>query len=110
MRHPSKTRAVILQLVIHLTTIVSRKTPLDGRLEIPESLANRLADSDQALRVVVGGEETVARLEEMACTCAKAGGNHTHHFLVADDLKSLPGGATAHLTIDIDQGIIGIDT
>jgi hypothetical protein len=99
----------VIKTLIHLTTIVSRKTPLDGRLEIPESLAVRLGDIDHSLTVQVKGEVVPGVLEDMACTCNKAGGNHTHHFLVAEQLKSLPAGAAARLTVDIDQGVVGVD-
>ena len=54
-------------------TVVSRKTPLDGRLEIPGSLADRLASTGEPLSVVVLGEEETVQLDEMACTCSKAG-------------------------------------
>jgi hypothetical protein len=96
--------------MIHLTTIVSRKTPLDGRLEIPESLAVRLSELEMPIHVLLAGEETVASVEGMACTCAKAGGSHHHHFLAADVLKSLPAGAQARLTIDIDEGVVSIES
>lgn len=95
--------------MIHLEAIVSRKTPIDGRFEIPESLALRLADLNEPLRIQMHGEEAQAGVEDMACTCAKAGGNHHHHFISAELLKSLPAGANARLTIDIDQGTISID-
>lgn len=96
--------------MIHLEALVSRKTPLDGRLEIPESLAARLTDLIEPLRIRVNGQEVAAGIEDMACTCAKAGGNHHHHFLVAESLKSLPAGANARLTIDIDHGVVEIET
>ena len=61
-----------------LQTIVSRKTPLDGRLEIPESLADRLASTGEPLSVVVLGEEEPVQIEEMSCTCAKAAASGAH--------------------------------
>lgn len=95
--------------MLHVTTIVSRKTPLDGRLEIPASLADRLSSPGAELVVSLGGDESPARLEVMACMCAKgAGANHHHHFLAAESLTSLPAGATVNLSVDVDEGRIGI--
>lgn len=97
--------------MLHLQTIVSRKTPLDGRLEIPESLAGRLASAKAPLRVSLVGIEAPAQLEEMTCTCAKgAGDNHRHHFLVAEALKGLSGGANINLAVDVDEGLIRIES
>jgi hypothetical protein len=98
--------------MLHLKTVVSRKTPLDGRLEIPESLARRLSSNDVALTVSLQGADVPARVEEMACTCAKGGaaGNHIHHFLASDRLKSLQAGANVSLDVDVDRGMINIES
>ena len=96
--------------MLHLQVVVSRKTPLDGRLEIPESLAHRLLTSDEPLILSIPGVQADVRVEEMPCTCAKgAGGNHIHHFLAADALKSLPAGANVNLVIDVDEGSVRIE-
>jgi hypothetical protein len=96
--------------LLHLTTVVSRKTPLDGRLEIPEELAYRLSSADTPLAISLHGEESLAHVEQMACTCAKgAGTNHVHRFLSSDILKSLPAGANVDLAVDVDQGLIRIE-
>lgn len=96
--------------MLHLQVVVSRKTALDGRLEIPESLARRLTDSEIQLRISIPGGETDVRVEEMACTCLKgAGGNHLHHFLAADALKALPAGANVNLAVDVDEGMVRIE-
>jgi hypothetical protein len=96
--------------LLRLKTIVSRKTPLDGRLEIPEGLAHRLSSVEVPLAVLLDGEETVVHVDELACTCAKgAGGNHVHRFLSSDVLKSLPAGAKVELTVDVDEGLIRIE-
>src|SRR5688572_12087039 len=98
------------EAVLLLQTVVSRKTPLDGRLEIPESLAGRLASTGEPLSVVVGGEEEPVQIEEMSCTCAKAaGGAHVHSFLSSEILKALPVGANVSLAVDVDQGVISIE-
>ena len=97
--------------VLLLQTVVSRKTPLDGRLEIPASLADRLASTGEPLSVVVGGEEEPVHLEEMSCTCAKAaaGAAHVHSFLSSEILKVLPVGANVSLAVDVDEGVISIE-
>lgn len=95
--------------MLHVTTVVSRKTPLDGRLEIPGSLADRLSSLGGELVISLGGEDSAARLEVMTCTCAKgAGANHQHHFLAAESLTALPAGATVNLSVDVDEGRVGI--
>jgi len=92
-------------------TVVSRKTPLDGRLEIPASLADRLSSTGEPLSIVVLGEEESVQLEEMSCTCAKAaaGGTHVHNFLSSEVLKSLPAGSNVSLAVDVDEGVITIE-
>ena len=96
--------------MITLSAIVSRKTPLDGRLEIPASLADRLSSSEQVLQLQVFGVEGAVSVEEMACTCSKAAGpNHVHSFLAGDILKSLPPNASVTLAVDLDRGVIRID-
>jgi hypothetical protein len=88
--------------------VVSRKTPLDGRLEILGSVADRLSDAGP-LTVLVGGLEEEGRVEEMACTCAKAGGAHTHHFISSPALMALTPGVSVSLSIDVDEGTVQID-
>lgn len=88
--------------------VVSRKTPLDGRLEILAAVADRLSDAGP-LTVLVGGLEEEGRVEEMACTCAKAGGSHTHHFISSPALMTLIPGANVSLTIDVDAGTVQVD-
>ena len=96
--------------MLHLQVVVSRKTALDGRLEIPESLAHRLTANEVPMTVSIPGGQADVRVEEMACTCAKgAGGNHIHHFLAADALKSLPAGANVNLVVDVVEGSVRIE-
>lgn len=117
MRHPQNaTRSILcaarcyFSRVLHLQAVVSRKTPADGRLEIPESLADRLSASENPLVVSLPGSEFDVRVEAMACTCAKgAGGNHRHYFLSAEALKALPPGANVNLVIDVDEGLVRIE-
>jgi hypothetical protein len=81
---------------------VSRKTQLDGKLEISPATANRLAAFGTALGVVAAGKRASARVEAMTCTCAKRSGEpHVHHFLESPILKSLTGGA--HVRLELEQ-------
>lgn len=95
--------------MLTFTTTVSRKTPLDGKLEIPASLADRLASSGSALSLSIAGDDEPVSVEAMACTCAKgAGSNHEHHFLVAESLRALAPESTVTLLVDFEEGRIEI--
>lgn len=95
-----------------VTTIVSRKTPLDGKLEIPAALANRLVSLEAPLTLSVGGDEHGVTVVEMACTCAKGGqaGQHVHHFLASDILRGLAPESNVSVAVDVDRGHIQIDS
>jgi hypothetical protein len=95
-----------------MTAIVSRKTPLDGRLEIPASLAERLASLETPLSVSIGDVDESAVVEEMPCTCGKAvsAGVHVHHFLASDLLKSLVPESNVSLAVDVDRGHVHIES
>lgn len=94
-----------------LKTVVSRKTPRDGRLEIPSSLADRLASAESPLVLSIGGFEQAAQVEAMPCTCAKSAttGKHVHHFLSSEILKSLPAEANVNVEVDVVRGHIQIE-
>lgn len=97
-------------MTLHVNATVSRKTPLDGRLEIPESLAHRLSDANGPLVVSLSGAESLVTVEAMACTCVKGqNGNHTHHFIAGEILKSLPSGANVSVAVDVDGGQVRIE-
>ena len=97
--------------MLTFTANVSRKTPLDGKLEIPSSVADRLLESGTPLSLVIAGGEDVASVEVMPCTCAKgAGSGHRHHFVVAESLKSLSPDSHVTLLIDVEDGRIEIDS
>lgn len=71
--------------------VVSRKTPMDGRLEVSEPAAEVLRRLPGGFTVVVRGRVDRGRVEAMACTCRRAASaGHTHHFVVAPVLKNLP--------------------
>jgi hypothetical protein len=63
------------------------------------------------LSVTVLGTDQPARLEEMACTCARATttGTHIHHFLSSEILKSLPADANVNMAVDVERGHILIN-
>ena len=81
---------------------MSRKTPLDGRLEISESTVAQLAPFGESFPVRTAHAEGDARLHAMTCTCAKsdATGQHVHHFLESDVLRALEPGASVRLEFD----------
>ena len=80
---------------------VSRKTPRDGRLEVTETTARRLAPFGATVAVDVGTQRGEASLESLACRCAKGegGGSHTHHFLQSSLFHSLRAGETVVLEL-----------
>ena len=75
----------------HELRTVSRKTPLDGRLEISEA-AMRVARAMPAeFALDVEGAAARARVTSLECRCGKAqaAGAHAHHFLESDALRAL---------------------
>jgi hypothetical protein len=87
-------------LIEHRT--VSRKTPLDGRLEISASTVAHLEPLGKTFRVHTAEGDGEARLHVMTCTCAKSGstGQHVHHFVESDVLRALEPGANVRLELD----------
>lgn len=87
-------------LIEHRT--VSRKTPLDGRLEISESTVAHLGPLGETFRVRTAHAEGSARLHAMTCACAKSGsaGQHVHHFVESDVLRALEPGERVRLELD----------
>jgi hypothetical protein len=82
--------------------IVSRKTPLDGRLEISESTAAQLEPLGETFRVHTAHGDGEARLHAMTCTCAKSesSGQHRHHFVESEVLRAMEPGAHVRLELD----------
>ena len=80
---------------------VSRKTPRDGRLEITEETARRLAVFGVSIPVEVDVQRGEGALEVMACQCEKGGGSagHTHHFVRSPLFESLDVGETIVLEL-----------
>ncbi|MFN8572895.1 MAG: hypothetical protein U0132_12680 [Gemmatimonadaceae bacterium] len=67
----------------------SRKTPADGRFEISGGTARRLAALDAPVEIFLDDLSGTGRLEELSCTCQKAGAPHAHHFLVCDLFRTM---------------------
>jgi len=87
-------------LIEHQT--VSRRTPLDGRLEISESAVAHLEPLGQTFPVRTAHGDGEARLHVMTCTCARSErtGQHVHHFVESNVLRALEPGARVRLELD----------
>lgn len=91
---------------------VSRKTPLDGRLEISAGVAARLGSLGTEFPVVAPGGEGTGRLESLACTCAKGatpGGQHVHHFVSSPLFRNLVAGSDVRVELDAARGALRIE-
>ena len=89
--------------------VVSRKTQVDGKLEVSAGTAARLASLGDALAVISGGVSGSARIESMTCTCAKRSGEpHVHHFVESPILKSLAAGSEVRLELAQDSATLRI--
>jgi hypothetical protein len=89
---------------------VSRKTPLDGRLEISAAAADRLAALGAEFALVSAGRVGRGRLRALACDCAKgAGGGHVHHFVESPLLAALTPGAAVRVELDEQRPAVRIE-
>ena len=81
---------------------VSRKTPLDGKLEISAAAAARLQALGASFTLRTAAGEGSARLLEMSCTCTKAAasGQHQHHFIESELLRALEANTDVRLSFD----------
>lgn len=80
---------------------VSRKTPLDGKLEITPDTAAWLAALGPEFPLISGGQQGTARVSALECTCAKgAGARHVHHFLESPVLRTLAPGTVVGVAVD----------
>ncbi len=82
--------------------LVSRKTPLDGRLEISAAAAAQLQELGASFPLRTASGEGNARLHAMSCTCAKShtAGQHLHHFVESEVLRALEPGSEVRLELD----------
>lgn len=89
--------------------MVSRKTPLDGKLEVSAAAAARLEESAAVFKLVALGEEAVGRIESLECTCNKSGGQrHVHHFVVSPVLRGLTEGSEVRIELESPRGAVHI--
>jgi len=80
---------------------VSRKTPLDGRLEITKRAAQRFDDLDGAFDVELDGDRVRGTIGTMECTCRGVDNPHVHYFIESPAFKQLAAGD--EVDIDLDQ-------
>lgn len=89
---------------------VSRKTPLDGKLEISPEAARRISALGSEISLVSASRRGTARVSALECTCAKAaGGRHVHHFVQSPLLQALAPGSVVELELDDREGGLRID-
>jgi hypothetical protein len=89
---------------------VSRKTPIDGRLEITKVGAARLGGLGDGFEVAVGDEHAPARLGTMECTCRGPELPHVHYFLESSALKRLEPGSHVDLELEGTGNRIRVST
>ena len=90
---------------------VSRKTPLDGKLEISPEAAARLGALGEEFALASAGRAGRGRLEAMTCTCAKAAsaGSHLHHFIESPLLKALVPGSSVRVELEADRKTLRVE-
>ena len=83
-------------------TVVGRKTPRDGKLEVSHALADALGGDGAPIQVRLASNDASGTVEVMECTCAKAGasGKHEHHFVQCDAFRALTIGSEFLLRAD----------
>jgi hypothetical protein len=79
---------------------VSRKTPLDGRLEITRVGAARLGGIGDGFELAIGESNAPARLGTLECTCRGLERPHVHYFLESPVLKDLEPGIDVDLDLE----------
>ena len=103
---------------MHLETrTVSRKTPQDGKLEISEASAERLASlgANLRIRLSTGSPPCVASgsavVSSMRCTCARSQATdvHEHAFLESELLRTLSVEERVTLALD-DSGVVHVSS
>ena len=87
---------------------VSRKTPVDGRLEITRVGAARLGGLGDGFELAIGDEHAPARLGTMECTCRGPERPHVHYFLESTALKQLEPGRDVELDLEGTGNLIRV--
>jgi hypothetical protein len=89
---------------------VSRKTPLDGKLEISAAAAERLAPLGAEFPLGSAGREGRGRLQSLPCTCTKgADGGHIHHFVESPLLRELAPGTEVRVELDEERAKVRVE-
>ena len=93
--------------------LVSRKTPLDGRLEITAESAAQLAALGTEFAVASAGGEapgTLHTLTSGCCTCGRErAGAHVHHFVESSLLRALPAGFEVQVELDVARSLVRVE-
>lgn len=89
---------------MHAHVFVSRKTPGDGKLEIPRSLVPAITALADPFPLAVEGSEDRGTLVSMECSCRGADSAHTHYFLRSPALTRL----AAQTSVRVDVTGIGV--
>jgi hypothetical protein len=79
---------------------VSRKTPLDGRLEITKRAAERFGDLAGPFDVELAGERARGTIGTMDCTCRGVDNPHVHYFIESPAFKQLAAGDEVDIDLD----------
>ena len=87
---------------------VSRKTSVDGRLEITRIGAARLGGIGDGFQLAIGDEHAPARLATMECTCRGPERPHVHYFLESPALKQLQAGCEVELDLEATGNVIRV--
>lgn len=87
---------------------VSRKTPVDGRLEITKIGAVRLGGLGDGFEVALGEDQAPARVGTMECTCRGPERPHVHYFLESTLLKGLEPGRDVELDLEGKGNLIRV--
>ena len=92
--------------------LVSRKSPLDGKLEISAATTALLGNPGVEFPVVAPEGKGVGRLESLECTCEKgaaAGVRHVHNFVHSSLFMSLTAGSEVRVQLDEATGTLRIE-
>ena len=79
---------------------VSRKTPLDGRLEITKHAVQRFDDLAGTFDVELAGEHARGTIGTMDCTCRGVDNPHVHYFIESPAFKQLAAGDEVDIDLD----------
>jgi hypothetical protein len=87
---------------------ISRKTPLDGKLEITKRAAERLMKFGERIRVDVGGRHATVALSTYDCTCRGTDKPHVHYFIESPVFKKLEPGSEVRLDWDEENETLAV--